>query len=230
MEDQSAGETINPNDNNNDRLDRLAPTAKNRSIVNIAHTKWVRRMRLMLPLIALFIIGVLLGWSELSDEQTIPVQEQQTSTQSIGKNELVNPRFESTDEKKQPYTITALRAVQGENNENLIMLEKPVADILLNSGNWLAIQADQGAFREDTQRLLLKDNVKIFHDLGYQMTTPQLHVDMNKEYAWSQKDIYAQGPAGTLQAKGMELYSTTGRLVFTGPAKLTLNKALKGLN
>ncbi len=198
--------------------------------VNRGYSRFIRWMRLVLPLIALTITAIVFAWSNMSDENIVPVQEQTKAPKTIGKNELLNPRFESTDEKKQPYTITARRALQGETNEDLILLDEPLADILLNSGNWVALEARQGAFRQDNQRLLLKGNVRLFHDRGYQMETAQLQLDLEKNTAWSEEAVYGQGPAGTLEASGLKANSSTGVLVFLGPAKLILNRSVSNVN
>ncbi|GJL85590.1 MAG: hypothetical protein DHS20C02_13650 [Micavibrio sp.] len=213
-----------------ERRERLAAPPKERKGYNQSYSKFVRWMRLILPLTALIIVAVLFTWTRMEEEIAIPVQQQATTEKDIGKNELVNPRFESTDENKQPYTITAQRALQGEEDEKLVILERPVADMLLNSGNWIAVEADKGAYHQETQKLLLEGHVKLFHDEGYQMETAKLHVDVEQSLAWSDDDVYGQGPAGTLEAKGLKANNENGRLVFTGPAKLILNSAMKDLN
>ncbi len=203
------------------RLDRISRTAGATSTTyNKKYSLFIRWMRLILPMIAIAIMAVVFTWS--TDTQNIPAPQENNLQQSIGKNELLNPRFESQDDKKQPYTITAKRALQGETNENLIILEEPLADMLLNTGSWLAIKANQGAFLQDNKRLLLKGNVQIYHDQGYQMNMAQLNVDMDKNTAWTDVDVYGQGPEGTIEAKGLQSDSQNGLLIFNGPAKLTL--------
>ena len=198
--------------------------------VNKGYSRFIRWMRLVLPFVALTLIAIVFAWSNMSDENIVPLQIQEAAPKTIGKNELLNPRFESTDEKKQPYTITAVRAIQGETNEELIILDEPLADILLNSGNWIALKAKQGAYRQDNQRLLLKGDVRLFHDQGYTIETTQLQLDMEKNMLWSEEAIYAQGPAGSLEAVGMNVNTTTGVFVFQGPAKLILNRSVSNIN
>ena len=211
-----------------DRQERLSAARDPRQAdYNPKHSLFIRRMRLILPIIAAIIMTVVFAWSNMSDENIIPA-ESPKAPKTIGKNELLNPRFESVDEKAQPYTITADRAQQGSDNEDLIILEKPLADILLNSGNWLAVKSQQGAFLQETQRLLLKGDVEMFHDQGYQMQMTELHVDLDKNTAWSETDVYGQGPAGTLNAKGLKADNIKGNLIFTGPAKLVLNSTEGG--
>ncbi len=230
MEEEQLSLAIDKKAQAQQRRERLSrPHEKTRKTHNRSYSLFVRWMRLVLPLAALGIVALLFTWSNLQEETALPVQEQ-AEARTIGKNELVNPRFESTDEKKQPYTITARRAIQGESNEDLIILEKPVADMILNNGSWVAIEADKGAYRQDVQRLLLQGNVRLFHDRGYQMETARLHVNLDENYAWSEMDIYGQGPAGTLEAKGLKANNKTGHLIFMGPARLVLNRSISELN
>lgn len=207
-----------------DRQERLSVVRDPRQTkYNPKHTAFIRRMRLILPLIAAIIMAVVFAWGNMSDDNIITA-ESPKAPKTIGKNELLNPRFESVDEKAQPYTVTADRALQGSDNEDLVILERPVADMTLTSGNWIAVKAQQGAFLQETQRLLLKGDVEMFHDQGYQMQMAELHVDLDKNTAWSETDVYGQGPAGTLNAKGLQADNVQGKLIFSGPAKLILHK------
>lgn len=212
------------NEDTAERRERLAQAGgRGPTVFNPRYSLFVRRMRLVLPIISLIIIAVVFSWSSMNDAGTIPTAEDAKAPQTIGKNELLMPRFESTDTKEQPFTITAKRAIQGRENEDLVILEEPVADILLSGGDWVAIEALQGAFRQDNQQLMLRGKVNLFHDKGYRLETEELHIDLQKSAAWSEKDIYAQGPAGTLNAKGLRGNSADNHLVFNGPAKLVLN-------
>lgn len=211
------------------RLDRISQNADAASrIYNQNYSRFIRWARLILPVFAVAIIAVVMTWDNTT--QDIKAIKQETSAPTIGKNELLNPRFESKDQKDQPYTITAKRAVQGETNDNLIILEEPLADMLLKSGAWLAAKAKQGAYRQDTNRLLLTGDVQLFHDAGYQMNTEELNVNMETNDAWSEVDVYGQGPRGEIEAKGVDASSSKQTLKFIGPAKLTIknSQALQG--
>ena len=201
-----------------DRLERLThrteedPDMRARSLKR--YSSFIRKMRLFLPIFATALAAVVFVWMSMEEEQIVKVQEAQPETQKFGQNELINPRFESLDEKRQAYTITAERAIQGEEQDQLILLEKPLADMLLKSGSWVAIEAMNGAYRQDTGRLLLEGAVKIFHDAGYQVLTEKLDVDLEGAVAWSDVDIKAQGPEGTLLAKGVRANNKSGEVIF----------------
>lgn len=218
------------------RLDRLSHGRREAGAYDPQkYSAVIRKIRIALPVFAALIIAVILVWDSLDSRDIPAVREDTDSLKTVGENELINPRFESRDDKQQPYTITADRAVQSKDNENQVMLEKPLADILLNDGAWIALKANRGVFYQDTQELLLEEQVELFHDLGYRLKTQALHIDVGKQTAWSDKTVEARGPEGALDAAGLKVDSQAGHLVFTGPARLVLTRvsggfALEGMN
>lgn len=189
------------------------------------YSNTVRKLRLILPMVAIAIIAALLTWPTQERNISILQEEQKESLQNIRKNELSAPRFESVDEKNQPYTLTADKAVQKPDDENIMLLTKPLGDLLLNSGSWVAIKAEDGTYWKDVEKLLLTKNVRLFHDDGYEMTMAELHIDLKTHTATSKTPIKGHGPAGTIEAKGLAGDNTQGILTFTGPAKLVLKDA-----
>lgn len=197
--------------------------------VNRGYTRFVKSMRLILPLAALGLIAVVMTWPEMEDK-IAPIAREDILPQSpVVKNELISPRFESTDEKQQPFTITASKAIQNQDNPELVRLDKPMADMLLESGAWVAIEAKSGIYEQNTEKLFLQEDVKLFHDTGYQLETDELRIDMNTRQVWSDKTVNAQGPDAALQAAGLSGDANAATLIFNGPATLVLINAGEAL-
>ncbi len=209
-------------------LDRFIHERNTTVLHNPGWSRFVRRMRLILPLIALAMFAIVFVWSDVEKNKIIPAKDL-AHVPSVGKNELVNPRFESTDSENQPYTITATRAVQNKEDENLVMLEKPLGNMKLKSGETVGLEADRGSFRQNNKVLLLRGNVRLTQDKGYELEMEELDIDLTKNTAFSNTEIAGQGPEGTLNAKGLEGSVTDGKLVFKGPAKLILTKTSGGI-
>lgn len=201
---------------------RLKLTGQRRTFI----MRWVR---LLLPLAALAIVALVIAWPKMEDNMA-PVRKEEILPQTVGRNELINPRFESEDSDAQPFTVTAISATQDSNDQTLILLNKPKADIKLNSGHWIAGEADQGEYRQEQKNLTLTGNVRLTQDEGYMMETASLFVDMNTRTVRTSDAVRGSGPAGTLQATGMQGDGVSGVLVFTGPATLVLNRSVKGLS
>ncbi len=213
------------------RIDRLSRRSKN-STVNIGYTKFVRTMRLALPIAAMVVVAILFLRSGVEDKLTIDAPQldnKDIKEREISQNELINPKFETTDKKNQPYKITAERAIQGEKNKDLIMLEQPVGEMTMKDGVQVTMQSKTGAYRQDTERFFLQGDVIVKHGDGYTIYSEEAHIDLKQNLAWSEKDIRGKGPEITIDATGVKANGDTGEIIFQGPAKLILENGLKGI-
>ncbi|MBK6895892.1 MAG: LPS export ABC transporter periplasmic protein LptC [Alphaproteobacteria bacterium] len=213
------------------RRERLSRREVSAEVYSESYTKFVRTLRLVLPLLAAGIVMVLFLWPAGDEEAIIPVKQdkEMLKGQNVAKNELTNPHFESADKKNNPYKISALRAVMGEKNENLIMMEQPVGEMRMENGAKVRVTSRTGAYRRDTERFYLNGAVDITHDRGYTLKSEETHFDLKAKLAWSDVDVTATGPDVSISAKGLRADNEKGTLLFTGPATLTLDQGLEGL-
>lgn len=215
-----------------ERMERLSKRDRD-ELSPVRYTAFVRMMRLALPLAAAVVIAFLFIRPGVDEQVIVPIEDVAKSPeikeQEIAKNELLNPKFESTDNKNQPYSIVAERAVQGETNKDLIMLERPVGVMIMKDGVEITVKSRAGAYRQDTERFFLEGNVSMVHGGGYTLESEEAHIDMQKNFAWSEKDVQGRGPEISIAAKGVRANGETGEIIFTGPAKLTLEKGFEGI-
>lgn len=212
-----------------DNLTRLLNLGRRKRVrVNRRYSIVVRGLRLLLPLAALGIVAVVMAWPGM-DEQMGPIPKEELIPQTTGRNELINPRFESANADRQPYVITASRAEQTLDNQKLVVMEGPVANITLSPGSILDAEALKGTYDQTDETLVLDGNVKLRHNNGYTLESSYLHVQLKDHIATTPKPVTIFGPDATLEAKGMSGNPNTGVLIFTGPAKLVLNQKIKGL-
>lgn len=217
---------------NNARMERLSRREQTND-AGASYTRFVRIMRLALPLAAAVVIAVLYFRSGIEDTAIMPIEDKEIAAEirdkDISRNELVNPKFESTDKKNQPYKITADRAIQGEVNKDLIMLERPVGHMTMDDGDVITVHSNSGAYRQDTERFFLEGDVLLEHVQGYTLKSTEAHIDLKQNFAWSEKDVQATGPDLAIDAKGIKANGQTGEIIFQGPARLVLEKGFEGV-
>lgn len=121
--------------------------------------------------------------------------------------------------------------MQADNDENILLLERPVGELQLNTGGRVTLKSESGKYWQEQEQLELTENVELSNSDGYVMSTAQLDIDMNASTARSETDVSGYGPAGTIVAKGLQADNAAGVLVFNGPARLVLKDAgsLQGL-
>ena len=207
-----------------DRLIRSDDDIALNKTIGQRHSKIVRWMRLVLPVVALGFIAIVMSFSG-HESRVAPVPREKILPSSVSRNELINPKFQSEDDKSQPYTITADKAFQESSNMDLVILQQPVADVALKNGQWLAIKAKDGEFIQSTQQLHLKGDVRLFHDDGYELQTDKVDLDAAAQTAHTTSPVSGHGPAGTIHGQGLQADGKTGVLIFTGKSKLILNNS-----
>lgn len=210
-------------ENQNKNSDTLGALLENkqRKAFTMMHSRIISALKIFFPLAALGLMAVVVFVSQSRDDFIPSTQDYDLKKPAT--NELIKPRFESKDNKSRPYTITAEKAIQSEIQKDKIFLDKPLADMSTLSGNWFAIEADQGEYTKDQKEILLEGNVRLFQDQGYFVKTKKLLIYLEQGIAQSDNPVQGQGPAGILKAKGLTALQKENKIVFKGPAQLILH-------
>jgi lipopolysaccharide export system protein LptC len=133
---------------------------------------------------------------------------------------MLNPRYESADGDNQLYTIRAKQAIQ--HDVDTVELQHINADIGLESGSWLAMQAKQGMLKLNNKKMYLRGKIHIFSDDGYELHSEESYLDLAEGSAYAAVPIWGQGPMGSIKADGYRLSANAQRAKFTGNVKLVI--------
>lgn len=198
-----------------DRYAVLAGTAapRRRWIVTLA--------KRVLPALALGLLVLVALYPEISgvaDGSRISYRRLDIAPEG---GQLLEARYQGLDETGRPFTLTAskVRQVGPERTD----LEQPKADITLESGSWLMIQARAGSYAQRLRRLDLAGEVTLYRDDGTTLETEAVVIDMNAAAAAGDSMVHAEGPFGVLDAQGFTLVDRGAVIHFNGPARIVLN-------
>lgn len=215
------------NDNTVDTRDNLTRLLnlgrRKRPRVSRLYSNIVYYLRFVLPVIAFAIITIVMAWPKMDNEFTA-VQKKDVIPQNVGRNELINPHFESTTEDQNPYVITAARAVQDMDDQSIVLLEGPVADVKMKDGRTMNAKATNGVYRQNEKILVLDGAVQMINEAGFTLESQRMNISVDDKILWTDTAVHGDGPSGTLEAKAMNANNATGIVVFTGPAKLVLKQ------
>lgn len=200
------------------RLPSARHLARRHTVVILA--KW------LLPALALALLSSIALWPEFdSTTEEARLAFKRISAEIHGA-ELIDARYHGIDDKGRPYTVTAATAQQ--NGPERIDLTSPKADITLENGSWVMLQAKQGVYRQNSKQLDLSRDVTLYRDDGTTMVTASAAIDMKNSAAAGAEPVHAEGPFGVLDAQGFTLLDKGAIIQFTGPANLLLNGANGG--
>ncbi|HYE00095.1 MAG TPA: LPS export ABC transporter periplasmic protein LptC [Alphaproteobacteria bacterium] len=182
------------------------------------YSRFVRILKVTLPLAALGLLGAVVAWPQIGSDVPPPPP---VVAQAEGPT-MTDPRFHGTDSRNRPFSVTAERAVQAVQAGSPVALEKPDAEVTLGDGTWVQVSARTGQFDQPNQMLRLDGDVTVFHDSGYQMQGEQLQVKLEEGRLWSDAPVRGQGPNGEIEAEGLQIVDRGRTVVFTGKSRLVL--------
>ena len=194
------------------------------------YSRYVIFMKFLLPAAALTLVAAIVIWPQVhvaDNSFSIGLSDVQLTARE--NPSMVNARFVGSDEKNQPFSITADLAKNLLLGSSKIELEMPKADITTKDGTWMVLTANTGIYNQSGKTLSLDGSVNLFHDSGYEFNTTSASVDLNGGSAKSKVPVTGQGPFGQLVAEGFRIDNKGKSIYFTGKAKLVLHpNAIEG--
>lgn len=183
-------------------------------------------MKYLLPGLAFAMLVLVAVWPRLSpDENRFRIDIAAVGPAGGAKPQVLNPSLVGTDSAARPFRVTAdlgSRSIKEGTGGEVYDLTNPKADIVLSDGSWVALTATDGRFEAESNTLFLVGNVNLFHDQGYEFLTPSARVDLETSTASGDEPVKGQGPFGILDAQGFRVFDSGDRVLFLGPASLTV--------
>jgi lipopolysaccharide export system protein LptC len=192
----------------------------------IRYSRFVGWAKLVLPLGAGGLLLALAAWPYLSHGfDRLRLVFPKLDSAQVRDLRMVNPRFSGVDKEKRPFTLTADTARENPENNDLVGLEVPKADIMTKEGAWVVVTGKTGVYQPSNHFLDLFDDVTLFHDKGYEFHTQQARVDLDAGSAEGNQPIDGAGPAGTITGEGFRILKKGETVLFTGKSKLVMKAA-----
>ncbi len=206
----------------------VAAAARMRRLPNSRHLArrhiLITLTKFLLPALALALLSTIALWPEFDrarDEARLAFRRVSNEVEGA---QLIDARYHGTDDQGRPYTLTAATAQKA--GPERVNLTAPKGDITLQDGTWLMLQAKQGVFIQHTNQLDLSHDVTLYRDDGTTLVTASASIDMKNGAAAGADPVHAEGPFGTLEARGgFTLLDKGATIQFAGPAHLVLNGA-----
>lgn len=197
---------------------RIGPAGR----VRVRKSRFVRLMRVTLPLLALILTSVVLIWPQMNKPEGFRLSFTDVGTSD---DQLVmrNARFRGTDSANRPFLVTADNAMQDPGHQDQVILDSLNADITLEDGTWLTLRADTGVFFQNERKLALHGNVAVYSDLGYEFHADEAEADLAKGTVESDSKVWGHGPMGRINANGLRVYERGAVVRFINGVQTTLH-------
>lgn len=172
------------------------------------HSAAVRRMKVVLPIGALALIGLIFLTGE--DRNAVVDAETAADVAVLGAGlKLNNPRFAGVTDDGDPFVVTADWALPDGAMPDRIDLEKPKGEVRLSDGLTLNVIANSGQMRRKDDELHLMGDVELISSDGYTARTEIVELDLASKSAKVPQAVAAEGPLGQIEADTMRVNTVT---------------------
>ncbi|MEZ5833829.1 MAG: LPS export ABC transporter periplasmic protein LptC [Dongiaceae bacterium] len=183
----------------------------------------VRLLKIALPMVMVVTLGYVGYWWLQSRGSVVDPTLINTLSPDAPAEVTVNDvKYDGKDKKGRPYSITADSASHADGDDRHISLKKPLADIVLTSGAYVALTANSGILDRDADIITLSGDVTLFHDNGMSFQTDSATIDLNAKTAEGNDVIEGQNGDGELIAQGFRVLDDGNRIQFTGQSYLKI--------
>ena len=188
--------------------------------VGAGYTMFVRIIRFALPVVALILIGVVAAQLSFNqnDQQKI-TQVPETEKAKAGESEITAAKYESRDAQGRKYSLTADQAARVIDQTEAVSLTRPAGLIELGDDQTLQATAVSGLFDNAAQKLSLSGGVSLNYAEYYQLSVPELHVDLQDHSATGIGAVTMTAPEATITATGLSTSAQGDIVTLTGPIK-----------
>ena len=184
----------------------------------------VRVLKVALPLVVAVTLGSVGYWWLESRGQVVDVEflnkmGPNDETAEVTVNDV---KYDGKDKNGRPFSITADSASHADCDDRHISLKKPLADITMSSGSYVALTANDGILDRDADIITLSGDVTLFHDNGLSFQTDSATIDLNEKTAQGDDPVEGQNGDGELVSQGFRVRDDGDTIEFTGKAYMKI--------
>lgn len=208
------------------RMRRIAPRpGKAQTRLKARRGRSVRVLKVALPLVVLVTLGYVgYLWLQSRGNVVDPALIQQVPGAEATKAEVTvnDVQYDGLDDKGRPFSITAESASHIDGDDRHISLKKPLADIVMSGGSYVALRANGGLLDRDADIITLTGDVTLFHDNGLSFQTESAIIDLDAKTAEGNERVEGQNGDGELVSEGFRVRDDGDTIVFTGKAYMKI--------
>ena len=187
----------------------------------LGYSRFVRIMKVMLPLVAISLIVLVVIYSATGGDRNKVAITLGTLDAVDKDRQLVNPKLTGTDGRGQPFTVTAKGATQAPGKARRMTFDNVVADVVMQDKSWVQVDAKVGLLDGEAKTLDLTESINIFSDKGYECHTTSARYDFGLGLLKGENPISCQGPLGLISGQRFEGLRDPGIMRFAGGVTTT---------
>jgi lipopolysaccharide export system protein LptC len=187
----------------------------------MSHSRRVRRLRILLPVVAL---GITLAFVSVSLVRGLMPDELQIESAKIedGKVVMEKPAIAGRNSEGVRYSLRAERALQDIKNPNMITLESIAAAVPVNDKVLARVVATSGIFDRGANLLNLDKPFTLNLSSGIDAQFGSANLDIGGGTMKTEDPVAIQTKGASIVANSLEMKDKGRTMIFTGAVKLNI--------
>jgi lipopolysaccharide export system protein LptC len=177
------------------------------------HSRRVRLLKVALPAIAVLAVVGFVAVMRLNSGGAAPVFTLSGINVAERSITMDKPRISGFEGTRRAYEVRATKAVQDLGNPKRVTLSNVKARFGIGDGTRANLEAATGIYDGNTKILILKGNVTLVTDNGYEAELAEAEVEVEKGIVRSTSPLVIRGKEGSISANAIEVLDN-GRHVF----------------
>jgi lipopolysaccharide export system protein LptC len=174
-----------------------------------------------LPLGTLALLGVMILWPVLNSQRASFILSKQGIEPNNDVLRMQNPNYRGRDNQGRPFVISAVRAMQKDNDNPLVELIGLQAMLTVSEGQ-AQVRAERGVFDMKREQLRIAGKISVERADGYTFNTRDALLDLPTRVATGNAGVTGETPVGRFYAKSFRVNVESGLVVFTGGVKMRI--------
>lgn len=192
------------------------------------HSRFVRLLKLFIPIasvVAIVIVTLVGIYDPFRTLGTVIIGPVNLSGTRITMDQPKLTGFRAKDSK--PYQVTAETATQDVKRPTIVELAKINGNVQLESGS-AQVSADSGVYDTQTEKVVLRSNVRVRTQDGYDARLNSAFVDFKAGGVTSDDGVDVTFNEGSIAAQRLNISDSGHRMTFEGRVKATFKAAAPG--
>lgn len=187
----------------------------------MSHSRRVRRLRILLPVVAL---GITLAFVAVSLVRGLMPDELQIESAKVedGKVVMEKPAIAGRNSEGVRYSLRAERALQDIKNPNMITLESIAAAVPVNDKVLARVVATSGIFDRGANLLNLDKPFTLNLSSGIDAQFGSANLDIGGGTMKTEDPVAIQTKGASIVANSLEMKDKGRTMIFTGAVKLNI--------
>jgi lipopolysaccharide export system protein LptC len=189
----------------------------------VRHSSRVRFLRRAIPIGAVLTVAAIGFVAIVEPFRTLPAGLSVGPLSMNGtKVTMEMPRLTGFKKDNRPYEVTARWAAQDIKTPTIIELREINARIALQERGMATVQALAGVYNTNSETILLKDDVRVKTDGGYDAKLKSATVEFKAGTVVSREPVTVEFSGGTIDADGLEMVDNGARVLFQGRVRTVM--------